>query len=75
MHTLLSCVGCGVCCTDLLVPLTLGEARQWAADGGYVIVLTEAFLSNGYGVSETQLSHASRRSTDVRSGSTRAFVA
>ncbi|KEZ68348.1 Fe-S oxidoreductase, partial [Pseudomonas syringae pv. syringae FF5] len=39
------------------------------------IVLTEAFLSNGYGVSETQLTHASRRSAEVSTGSTTAFVA
>lgn len=75
MDTKFSCVGCGGCCTDHHVPLTLGEAAQWAADGGNVIVLTEAFLSNGYGVSETQLTHASRRSTQVNSGSTTAFVA
>ncbi|KPX32880.1 Uncharacterized protein ALO77_00579 [Pseudomonas coronafaciens pv. garcae] len=70
-----SCVGCGGCCTDHHVPLTLVEAAQWAADGGNVIVLTEAFLSNGYGVSETQRNHASRRSTEVDCGNTKAFVA
>ncbi|MBI6796737.1 YkgJ family cysteine cluster protein [Pseudomonas syringae] len=75
MDTKFSCVGCGGCCTDHHVPLTLDEAAQWAADGGNVIVLTEAFLSNGYGVSETQLTHASRRSAEVSTGSTTAFVA
>ena len=32
------------------VALTLPEARMWAADGGQVIVLVEAFLNNGLGL-------------------------
>ena len=44
MNTHFSCVGCGKCCTDHHVPLTLEEARSWAADGGNVIVLVEGFL-------------------------------
>ncbi|MCF5608418.1 YkgJ family cysteine cluster protein [Pseudomonas syringae] len=75
MNIQFSCVGCGGCCTDHHVPLTLVEARQWAADGGNVIVLTEAFLGNGYGVPVEQLTHATRRSTEVSSGSTTAYVA
>ncbi|MFK7699546.1 YkgJ family cysteine cluster protein [Pseudomonas caspiana] len=75
MNTRFSCVGCGRCCTDHHVPLTLGEALQWAADGGSLIILTEAFLTNGYGVPEAQLGHATRRSTPVQSGSTQAQVA
>ncbi|MCF5706541.1 YkgJ family cysteine cluster protein [Pseudomonas syringae] len=75
MNTQFSCTGCGGCCTDHHVPLTLDEAAQWAADGGTVIVLTEAFLSNGYGVPEAQLTHATRRSTEVNCGQTTAYVA
>ena len=75
MNTQFSCTGCGGCCTDHHVPLTLTEAAQWAADGGQVIVLTEAFLSDGYGVSHEQLGHATRRSTPIASGSTEARVA
>lgn len=75
MNTQFSCTGCGGCCTDHHVPLTLTEATQWAADGGTVIVLTEAFLGNGYGVPEAQLTHATRRSTEVNSGLTTAYVA
>ncbi|GFM74891.1 Fe-S oxidoreductase [Pseudomonas cichorii] len=75
MNTQFSCVGCGGCCTDHHVPLTLLEATQWAADGGTVIVLTEAFLSDGYGVPQEQLTHATRRSTVVNSGSAQAYVA
>jgi Fe-S-cluster containining protein len=75
MNTQFSCVGCGKCCTDHHVPLTLAEAAQWAADGGSVIVLTEAFLADGYGVAPDQLTHATRRSHPVTSGSAQAWVA
>ncbi|MFJ3484834.1 YkgJ family cysteine cluster protein [Pseudomonas sp. NPDC090202] len=75
MNTQFSCVGCGKCCTDHHVPLTLSEAAQWAADGGSLIVLIEAFLADGYGVPPEQLAHATRRSLAVRSGSTEALVA
>lgn len=75
MNTRFSCVGCGRCCTDHHVPLTLGEALQWAADGGSLIILTEAFLVDGYGLPEGQLTHATRRSTRVQSGRTEAQVA
>jgi Fe-S-cluster containining protein len=75
MNTTFSCVGCGKCCTDHHVPLTLAEARMWAADGGQVIVLVEAFLGNGLGLPAQQREHAERRSVRVRSGSTDAHVA
>jgi Fe-S-cluster containining protein len=75
MNIQFSCTGCGGCCTDHHVPLTLSEAAQWAADGGTVIVLTEAFLGNGYGVPGDQLEHATRRSAPVNSGSADAQVA
>lgn len=75
MNTQFSCVGCGKCCTDHHVPLTLAEAAQWAADGGSVIVLTEGFLADGYGVPAEQLIHATRRSHPVKSGTAQAMVA
>ncbi|MHA3736363.1 YkgJ family cysteine cluster protein [Pseudomonas sp. Eth.TT006] len=75
MNTTFSCVGCGKCCTDHHVPLTLAEARMWAADGGQVIVLVEAFLGNGLGLPTQQREHAERRSLVVRSGTTQAHVA
>ncbi len=75
MNTHFSCVGCGKCCTDHHVPLTLDEARQWAADGGSVIVLVEGFLDNGLGVPLQQREHAERRSVRVPSGTTQALVA
>ena len=75
MNTTFSCVGCGKCCNDHHVPLTLGEARMWAADGGQVIVLVEAFLDNGLGLPLLQLDHAGRRSVRVSSGASNAHVA
>ncbi|CAI8863562.1 Fe-S oxidoreductase [Pseudomonas sp. IT-P253] len=75
MNTTFSCVGCGKCCNDHHVPLTLPEARVWAADGGQVIVLVEAFLSNGLGLPPQQREHAERRSARVRSADAEANVA
>ncbi|CRL50697.1 MULTISPECIES: YkgJ family cysteine cluster protein [Pseudomonas] len=75
MNTTFSCVGCGKCCTDHHVPLTLAEARMWAADGGQVIVLVEGFLGNGLGLPVQQREHAERRSVLVRSGASEAYVA
>ena len=75
MNTTFSCVGCGKCCNDHHVPLTLTEARMWAADGGQVIVLVEGFLGNGLGLPAQQREHAERRSALVQSGASEAFVA
>ncbi|MDY7559173.1 YkgJ family cysteine cluster protein [Pseudomonas sp. 10B1] len=75
MKTQFACVGCGKCCNDHHVPLTLLEAGQWTADGGTVIILAEAFLEDGYGVIAVQRTHAQRRSLKVLSGSATAYVA
>jgi Fe-S-cluster containining protein len=75
MNTTFSCVGCGKCCNDHHVPLTLPEARMWAADGGQVIVLVEGFLGNGLGLPVQQREHAERRSVSVRSGASEAHIA
>jgi Fe-S-cluster containining protein len=75
MNTTFSCVGCGKCCNDHHVPLTLPEARMWAADGGQVIVLVEGFLGNGLGLPPQQREHAERRSVKVRSGVSEAHIA
>lgn len=79
MDTRFSCTGCGKCCTDHHVPLTLSEARSWAEDGGQVIVLLEAFLKDGavlhnLALSEQQQTHARRRSLPVLCGSAQAYV-
>jgi Fe-S-cluster containining protein len=79
MDTRFSCTGCGKCCSDHHVPLTLSEARHWAEDGGQLIVLLEAFLENGPGLHSLNLSHAQqeharRRSLPVLCGSAPAYV-
>jgi Fe-S-cluster containining protein len=70
-----SCVGCGKCCNDHHVPLTLDEAVQWAVDGGQLIVLTEGFLEDERLALDPALQHAQRRSLRVPCGSTHAHVA
>jgi Fe-S-cluster containining protein len=69
-----ACNACGKCCHGHHISLTLGEAVRWAADGGPIIILAEAFLENGYGVQEVQRNHAQRRSLRVRCGETHAYV-
>lgn len=75
MNTTFSCVGCGKCCNDHHVPLTLAEARMWAADGGQVVVLVEGFLRSGLGLPVQQREHAERRSVVVQSGACEVHVA
>jgi Fe-S-cluster containining protein len=74
MTTRFSCTGCGKCCQDHHVPLTLGEARQWADDGGTLIVLVEGFLDAERLLPPAQRDHAQRRSLAVRCGSADAHV-
>jgi len=74
-----ACTGCGKCCTDHHVPLTLEETRQWAARGGKVLILIEAFLRDGDGPGTLKLAphqqeHARRRSLSVLCGSLPAYV-
>ena len=75
MNVHFACNGCGKCCHGHHISLTLNEAVRWASDDGPLIVLVEAFLANGYGVSDVQRHHAQRRSLQVRCGGTHAYVA
>ncbi|MFJ4453408.1 YkgJ family cysteine cluster protein [Pseudomonas sp. NPDC089392] len=68
------CTGCGKCCTGHHVPLTLNEARRWADDAGQVIVLIEAFVSDGPGMPLEQREHVLRRSHPVPCGDGEARV-
>lgn len=63
-----SCTGCGKCCTGHHVPLTLAESRQWAAAGGQVVVLIEAFVTDGPGMPVEQREHVLGRSHPVSCG-------
>lgn len=69
-----ACTGCGKCCTGHHVPLTLAEARQWATAGGQVIVLIEAFVTDGPGMPAEQREHVMRRSYPVPCGGSEARV-
>jgi Fe-S-cluster containining protein len=71
-----ACTSCGKCCHGHHISLTLGEAMQWIRDtNDRLIVLVEAFLDNGLGISELQRDHAQRRSVRMRCGDTHAYVA
>lgn len=70
-----SCVGCGKCCKGHHVPLSLSEARDWAKDGGQVIILAEAMLPEALAdLPEDQKEHVLSRSQKVRSGGTSAYL-
>ncbi|MCO7517035.1 YkgJ family cysteine cluster protein [Pseudomonas guariconensis] len=69
-HIRFACTGCGKCCTGHHVPLTLAESRQWAAAGGQVVVLIEAFVTDGPGMPSEQREHVLRRSYPVACGTT-----
>lgn len=70
-----ACTGCGKCCTGHHVPLTLAESRQWAAAGGQVVVLIEAFVADGPGMPADQREHVLRRSHPVPCGAGEVRVA
>ncbi|MNG96374.1 Flagellin N-methylase [compost metagenome] len=70
-----ACTGCGKCCTGHHVPLTLEESRRWAASGGQVIVLIEAFVVDGPGMPVEQREHVLRRSHAVACGGSEVCVA
>lgn len=69
-----ACTGCGKCCTGHHVPLTLDEARRWAASDGQVVVLIEGFVSDGPGMPAEQREHVLRRSHPVACGTTQLRV-
>ena len=68
------CTGCGKCCSGHHVPLTLAEAGRWAHDGGQVVVLIEAFVTDGPGMPVEQREHVLRRSYPVACGNGQARV-
>lgn len=68
------CTGCGKCCIGHHVPLTLAEARRWADTNGQVVVLIEAFVTDGPGMPLEQREHVLRRSHTVRCGASEARV-
>ncbi|MFH0022930.1 YkgJ family cysteine cluster protein [Pseudomonas fluorescens] len=65
------CNGCGRCCENHHVPLTLEESIRWVTDGGQLIILVEGFIEDGLGLEPNQATHLLRRSHSVRSGTLR----
>jgi len=53
----------------------LTEALDWVRRDGELIVLVEAFLDAGLGISSQQRRHAERRSLPVRCGDAQAYLA
>jgi Fe-S-cluster containining protein len=75
MNTRFACSGCGTCCNDHHLSLTLEKSKAWANDGGQLIIPVEGFLDNGSDVPAVQRDHVRRRSMPVRCGTTQAYVA
>ncbi|RAU44121.1 MULTISPECIES: YkgJ family cysteine cluster protein [unclassified Pseudomonas] len=59
------CNGCGRCCQNHHIPLTLDEAVRWVADGGQLIILVDGFVEDGPGFDSAQRAHLMRRSRAV----------
>lgn len=63
-----TCVTCGICCKDRLVPLTMGEAEQWLERGDDVAVILEAFSPLPEGAETPEYLHNTSRATKVSAG-------
>lgn len=61
-----SCVGCGRCCHDLRLPLSVAEAAAWLERGGTVEVLCDA--APAVGDDEPQMRHRAERAVSGVSG-------
>lgn len=75
MNIRFACNGCGRCCTDHHVPLTLQETVDWGRDGGQIIVLVEAFRADGPEMPPERREHALRRALAVPCGQATVHVA
>ncbi|ROL68764.1 zinc/iron-chelating domain-containing protein [Pseudomonas chlororaphis] len=69
-----SCVGCGICCTGRLIPLTVREAEQWLDRGHDVAVILEAFNESNWPGASREYAHSAGRSVEVRCGDTKIRV-
>lgn len=63
-----TCNGCGICCKGRLVPLTLGETRQWLQRGHEVAIILEAFDESTWALQPQQFAHAAGRAVEVTCG-------
>lgn len=69
-----ACNGCGACCKERLIPLTLEEAGQWLERGGHVAIMLEAFASENKPVNPAQYAHNVSRGAQVDCGSSAVHV-
>lgn len=60
-----ACNGCGICCKNRLIPLTLNEARQWLQRGGDVAVILEAFDESVWPSQPQHYAHSAQRAVEV----------
>ncbi|RMQ50642.1 hypothetical protein ALQ04_00366 [Pseudomonas cichorii] len=63
-----TCVACGICCKDRLVPLTMNEAEQWLARGDDVAVILEAFSQSSESEATPEYLHNASRAAKVSTG-------
>lgn len=68
------CNGCGRCCQNHHIPLTLDESERWVSDGGQIVILVDGFLEDSHGFDSVQGTHLMRRSRAVHSGTLRPRV-
>ncbi|WP_095097621.1 YkgJ family cysteine cluster protein [Pseudomonas sp. Irchel 3A5] len=71
--TRFTCNGCGTCCKERLIPLTLQEAEEWLNRGGNIAVILEAFDVSVFPLLE-HYNHSMQRAVDVASGDARIQV-
>ncbi|WP_225922909.1 YkgJ family cysteine cluster protein [Pseudomonas farris] len=71
--TRFTCNGCGTCCKERLIPLTLQEAEEWLNRGGNIAVILEAFDTSVFPLPE-HYAHSVQRAVAVVSGDARIQV-
>lgn len=63
-----TCVACGICCKQRLIPLTLTEAEQWLARGDDVAIILEAFSDSTSLGHSAEYIHNTGRAARVSTG-------
>lgn len=71
--TRFACNGCGTCCKERLIPLTLQETEAWLNRGGNIAVILEAFDTSVFSL-PAHYNHSVQRAVDVASGDARIQV-
>ena len=69
-----TCVACGICCKERLIPLTIGEAEQWLARGDNVAIILEAFSHSTNLENSPEYIHNTGRAAEVNKGKEKIHV-